>query len=143
MPDFKNWDPGQLAINFKGVDIQGFAEGTMVQVARDEDTFTKVTGAQGDTTRTRSRNKGGKVTITLLQASPTNGKLSTFQKNDERLGTGVGPLLVKDLNGLTLYSARNAWLTKPADAEFAKDPTQRVWVFDCAELQMFTDGAVS
>lgn len=142
MADFKNYDPGEISVSFKGLDLGGFFDGTFVSVERDEDTFAKHTGAKGDVTRVRNRNRGGKVTVVINQASPTNDRLSTFHKNDEKFGTGVGVLLIKDSNGFTVYLAKDAWLTRPANGEFGKDAQGRTWVFDCAELEMFTGGSI-
>lgn len=139
---FKNYDPFRVVLSFKGISIQGFMDGTFIQAERTEDAFTMQTGAHGDVTRVRSRNRTATVTATLQAASPTNDLLSAVALEDELFGLGFGSLMIKDLNGTTLAQASTAWIRKLPAAEFAVDASGREWMFDCAELNMFVGGAV-
>lgn len=139
----KNYDPGLVVVTFFGITLTGFHSGTFVKCERDEDTWKKEKGAQGEGVRTRNRNKGGRITLTLQGAAPCNADLSNKALADERNGTGKGPVSVEDLNGTTLWSAKDAWLIKPADLEYADEHTPREWVLDCDELEWFTDGSAA
>lgn len=136
----RTYDPAQVFATFAGIPINGFAEGTFISASRDEDTFTKHTGAGGDVARTRNRNKGGKVSFTLMASSPTNDLLSAQAAADELAGTGAGALLVKDGNGSTVLAAPNAWISKPPAVEFGKELGDREWTIDCDELDMVIGG---
>lgn len=142
MADLKNYDPALVTVTFKGVIIRGYADGTFVNVARDEDTFSKSSGAGGDTVRVRNRNRNGKITITLQAESPTNDQLSAIASLDESTGLGIGSVQVKNGNGTTLCGSAKAWLVKPADTEYAKDAGTREWQIDCHELKMLVGGAL-
>lgn len=142
MPDFKNYDPARVVVTFAGIPIRGYAEGTFVSLERDEDSFEKSVGAQGDVTRVRKRNRAGRATITLQQASPTNDELSARVLLDEQTGAGYGPLMVKDLNGTTLASAAVAWLVRPSSVSFADSAEGREWMIDCAELTLTVGGSL-
>lgn len=142
MPLFKNYDPARVVVTFKGIPIRGYAEGTFVSVERDEDSFEKAVGSQGDVTRVRKRNRAGRATLTLQQSSPTNDELSALALLDEQTGLGYGPLMVKDLNGTTLASAAVAWLVRPASVSFADGAEGREWMIDCAELTMTVGGSL-
>lgn len=133
-------DPGKFPMTFKGVNIVGIADGTYVEVERAEDGWSMYVGADGEVTRVRNRNRTGAVTFTLSQASITNTQLSAIAIADEKGGTGVGPLLIKDLNGETVYAAKEAWIRKIPKGEHAKEATTRQWVIDCAELTMVIGG---
>jgi hypothetical protein len=138
----RQYDPGQVIVNFKGVDISGFAEGTFVNAQREKEAFTKAVGADGAVTRVRSRDRSGMVTVTLQAASPVNDVLSSIAISDEIFGDGVGPLLVKDLLGNTLVDAESAWIRKVPDIEFGDEASSREWAFDCAELTIKVGGNV-
>lgn len=140
---FKNYDPAKVVVTFAGIPIRGFQEGTFVSVERDEDTFEKAVGATGDVTRVRKRNKAGRATITLQQASPTNDELSARALLDEQTGRGYGPFMVKDLNGITLAHAEVAWLVKPASIAFASGAEAREWMIDLADVSMTVGGSVA
>jgi hypothetical protein len=143
MADFKNYDPALISIVFKGITIQGIADGTFVKVARDENSFTKKKGAGGSTVRVRNRNRDGTITLTIQAESQTNDQLSAIVALDESTGAGVGSVQVKNLNGTTLASSAKAWLVKPADVEYATDATDREWIIECHELKMLVGGALA
>lgn len=139
---FRNYDPGRIIVVFNGVQIQGYGPDTFVKCARDEDMFTETAGANGDVVRVRNRNRMGKVTITLQDASPSNDLLSAFAASDELTGLAYGALMVKDLNGTTLVQAANAWVKKMADIEYGSDAGIQEWTIQAAELEMFAGGEI-
>lgn len=143
MPDtMKTYDPALVIGTWGGIPVVGVADGTFFKVVRDEDTFSKKTGAAGEVTRVRNRNRGGSIEITVLQSSSFNDVLAAGHAIDEASGLGVKPFFLKDLSGTTLVQANNSWVKKPADGEFAKDATNRTWILDVDDLQIFTGGLV-
>lgn len=138
---FKNWDPGRVALSFKGSPIVGIAKGTFVAVERSEDAFSTDTGSNGDVTRVRNRNRTGTVTITLQAASPSNETLTAYALVDEEFGLGVGAIQVEDLNGTMLAHGENAWIRKLPATEGAAEASDREWVFEVAELEISLAGA--
>lgn len=137
--EFGNWSPDQLVFVFGGADIQGFADGTFIKAVRNEKSFKVKVGAAGAVTRIRSRNFTGMVTVILQSISASNDVLQAFQTLDEEAtpaspGAGIKPLLIKDLNGLTLATAEKAWVTKVPDFERSDDGPNTEWEFECARL---------
>jgi hypothetical protein len=128
------YDPAQVVVTWGPYLLSGFMDGTFINVQRDEDAFFKKIGADGEVSRTRNRNRGGSATFTLKHTSSSNDALSAEAVNDELLGTGIYPLLVKDLFGTTLRHAPHAWVKKVADAEFAKEESGREWILDCDQI---------
>lgn len=139
---FRNYDPGRIVMVWNGIQIQGIGPDTFVKAVRNEDNFTEQVGANGDVVHVRNRNRTGKVTFTLQDASPTNDQLSALANADERTGLGYGALMIKDLNGTTLIQCANARIQKYADAEYAADGGTNDWILMCAELEMFLGGEV-
>jgi len=78
--------------------------------------------------------------VTLLQTSASNDALSALMALDEASGDGVGPLLLKDLSGRSLYSAETCWLEKPADGEYARDISDREWGVKTDKLNVLVGG---
>lgn len=140
MSGFATYDPGKVVVNVGGIPIEGFADGTFVNVERSSDTFTKSTGADNRTTRIKQGDKSGTITITLSQSSPSNDVLSGIMLLDETTNDGVVPILVKDLLGTTLAVSAYSWIRKPPAAPFAKSISNREWIFDCADLNMYIGG---
>ncbi len=144
MANFNNYDPLKVIVTLGPILFVGFVEGSMITVSRDNETFTKRTGAGGDVTRVRSHDRSGRVTVRLMQSSLTNDDLSARHRQDELLGTQYAPLMVKDLNGTTLMTAPNAWVVKPADIELAgNEASDREWMIDCDELIGVVGGAIA
>lgn len=134
------WDPGQFVVSFRGNILTGFAPGTFLRVERNEDSFSLVVGSDGEAARARSRNRSGKVSVTLMQTSPSNDVLSAALAIDELGGDGTGALLVKDLSGRTIVEAESAWVTKPPGAEFGNEVGSREWTLETGRLDMTIGG---
>jgi hypothetical protein len=132
--------PEKVAVILGGNIITGYADGTFVKVERNAETWTTVTGADGEVTRVKSADKSGKIVVTIKQSSDSNDILSDLFLADESSLQGYLPVLVKDANGRSLHAAQNAWIGKPADAEYGKDLTNREWTLHCDQIITFVGG---
>lgn len=120
--------------------IKGLAEGDSVAVDRESDSFSDSAGLDGEVTRSGSKDKRGTVTIRLQQTSADNDFLSALSQADEKAGTGVVPLLIRDTNGTTIYASNEAWIRKPAAGSVSREAGEREWPIRCANLEMFHGG---
>lgn len=136
----RTYDPAQVLITIGGVPMGGFADGTFLLIDRDEDAFTKVTGADGTSTRVKSNNKAGTLTLTLKQSSPSNDVLSGFAALDELSNTGVVPVLVKDIGGDSVFFSATGWVQKYPASEFGKEINNREWILDLVDVDIFVGG---
>jgi len=134
------YDPEKVDVIIGGAIMSGFADGTFVSIERDEDTFTKVTGADGRTSRAKSANKSGRVTLTLQQTSLSNNVLSGFALEDEVTSKAIKAILIRDSLGSTNIASGAGWVVKPASVEFSKEISNREWTIDCADLFMGVGG---
>ena len=133
----RTYDPKAVVITVGGAPMSGFADGTFLTVDRDENAFTKVTGADGTSTRVKSNNRSGSLTLTLKQSSPSNDILSGFAALDELTNSGVVPILIKDLSGNSLFFSATGWIQKYPSSDFAKEISNREWVMDLVDVDMF------
>lgn len=140
--ELHTYDPLQVVLVFKGLRIQGFADGTFIKVERSQDTWSDQVGADGQMTRVRTRDQSGTITITLVAASQSNRDLALLAQEDEDFGTGVGTASVRDLNGLDLHKGESGWIKKPPPAEYGKEAGNREWVIRIQKLQTFSGGSV-
>lgn len=138
---FANYSPDLITLTWGGIAFAGYADGTFVTAERDEDAYTKKTGATGAVVRVRSLNHGGSVKVVLQQSSYTNDLLTAAYVTDQSFGSFLTqPLMLKDLNGTTLIHCANAWIKKLPSIEFGKDLSNREWTFDCANIDTFVVG---
>lgn len=137
---FASYDPKQVNVIVGGAPIGGYADGNFVEITFEEEQFKKVTGADGLTSRAKTNNHSGSISITLQATSSSNDVLSLLWNADRRTNGGVVPILVKDSSGRTLAAAAHAWIKKLPDVAFGKEISERTWEFDCAELEIFVGG---
>jgi hypothetical protein len=136
----KTYDPKNISIILGGKIITGFADGTWIEVDRNEDAWTLKVGVDGEGARAKNNNKSGKVTITLMQTSSSNDVLSAYALADELGNAGAVPFFMKDSNGSSLFTALTMWVKKMAKADNAKEVKERVWVLETDELIMNVGG---
>lgn len=142
MAQVRTFDPKLVVLVVGGIPIAGYPDGTFLEYEDDEDAYEKETGVDGFTTRVKSNNNGGKLTITLSQSSPSNDVLSTFANADKLSNTGVVPVLLKDLGGTTAVFSPSAWVQKKASSPFAKSIQARQWILDMADVDSHIGGNI-
>lgn len=143
MARFSEYDPDQVIVSVGGADIEGFAPGNFVTIAMDNDAFNMTVGTQGDVTRSRLTNKAGKITVRLMQTSPSNDLLSTIHNLDQVTpnGGGVFAVAVRDsATGRAFWNGASAWIVKAPDVQFDAQDTPREWVIQVAKLERFDAG---
>ena len=128
------YDPKAVAMVFDGQIIDGFADGTFVEVERNSDTWTLQMGADGDATRSKSNDRSGQIRFTLRQNAPANAVLSAAAQRDELNNTGLTSSTVVDANSGDIHSAPTSWVKKPAAAPYAKEAGDRQWIVETDEL---------
>lgn len=134
------YNPKKVLVSFGPILISGYADGVFIEAARNNQSVNLAVGSTGAGARAISNDKSGTVTITLLQSATVNALLSAAQKLDEATGDGVEPLLIKDLSGLDVISAPEAWIQQPAAGSYAREIENRVWVFETADLDIAIAG---
>lgn len=142
MTVLKAYDPALISLVFDNQLITGIQDGTFVEISRDEDSFFLHVGGDGEAARARNSNRAGTIKFTLMQSSPSNDVLSALATLDENTGGGVRPVMVKDNSGTTVAQGAQAWIQKPADVTFAKEPSEpREWLIRVADLRTVIGGA--
>ncbi len=130
----KTYDPKKVLVTFGGMPLGGYADGTFVSIKAKSDLFSKKVGADGEIVRSRSNDNTHEVTLTLMQSSPSNTYLSTIKNLDRLANLGIRPLSITDLSGSSLFFWPQAWINKDPDADFAKEASDRAWVFETGNV---------
>lgn len=138
----RTYDPKLIIVTFGVTPIFGFAEGTFLSVERNGDGFEKSKGADGTVDRINKNAFDGMITLTIKQTSLTNDALSAIFNADQLSNAGVFPMLVKDLNGLTLVSAPQAWIKKDPNMEYSDSLGTREWAFDTGPFAVLQGGNI-
>lgn len=135
MGDVKTFDAAEVSVIVGTRRANGLSEGSFVKVTRDAESFTKKTGADGETTRSKTNNKAGKVEITVDQSSDFNDFLSSLEASGL-----IVPIAVIDGSGTTAVFARQGWVLKPADLDKGRDSGENTWTLDTGTIDIFIGG---
>ena len=140
---FKVYDANEVLVSIAGIPVEsGYDDGEFLRIEQEADDFLDKAGTDGEVTRSKSNDRRATISIILMQSSLGNSLLSGLNNIDRSAGNGagVGPLLVQDNQGTSLYTAAECWISKPPDVSFDREPTAREWTLRCANLIRF-DGS--
>lgn len=139
----KVYDANEVTLNVAGLPIEsGFDDGEFIRIEQEAEDFIDKVGTDGEVTRSKTNDRRATVSILLMQSSDGNALLSGLNNLDRLAGNGagVGPLLVRDRQGTSLYAAAECWVSKPPDVSFDREPTAREWTLRVASLERFDGG---
>lgn len=132
----REYDSASVFVTVGGAPINGFAADSKVLIARNSDAFSLQVGSDGEAARSKSNDRSGRMTIRLLQTSPSNDILSAFALADEVTpGGAVVPFACKDLNGGSLHTAQTGWIVKKSDADYVVEAGEREWILETDDLK--------
>lgn len=115
------YDAQKVTVVVGGVIITGFAEKTMVKCSKDENNSSVKYSPKGDSAVAVSHHTGGEIELTLMQTSPSLAYLNLLASKGTRV-----PAWVNSNNEVKeQYGGTQAIITKPADAEFSGEITDR------------------
>ncbi|HSN27245.1 MAG TPA: phage protein [Kofleriaceae bacterium] len=142
--DVKVYTLDQVVISFAGQLInEGYDENEVVTIEPLEEDFKAKRGADGQTTRSKTNNRGATIKLKLMHTSLANNILNAIRNADlaSPNGAGVGVFRVTDLNsGVVLAQADKAWISKPPSAARAKDPSAYEWELEAAVMDFDFSG---
>lgn len=137
MHDFNMYDPEHYSVIFNGIPIEGFAEGDCIEVEFDAEGYQDQVGADGHVMRYKSCDQRATITFSLMANSPTNKILAAMYSADLKApnGIGVGPVLIRDTQGTTLFTGTQAWIQKLPKAVMGQKLGDREWKIRVARLE--------
>ena len=136
----KDYDPKKVVLTIGGHPVEGYADGTFITVSRNNQMWTLQSGASGETARSKSNDRSGTVEIVLMQTSVSNDVLSTKVKDDELNNSGKFVLGIDDEHGKTVIAGLESWVQQQPSTEFAKELSERTWIIETGDLEMFIGG---
>lgn len=129
----KTYDPKRVLISLGSHTVRGYSDGTFINIAAHGDGVTKVVGCDGEVGRSIDPDGTATITITLLQGSSTVKWCQDQYKKDKDTADALFPVLIKDLRGNFLFSAKDAWVSQMPDLEYGKEMANREIEIACGE----------
>jgi Bacteriophage KPP10, Structural protein ORF10 len=130
-------DPDDYSVIFNGIPIEGFAEDDWIDIEYDSEAYQDQIGADGRVVRYRSHDRRATITFSLVATSPSNKVLSAMFNADLNTpnGMGVGPLLIRDKEGVTVFAGTEAWIQKLPKSTIGQRLSNREWKIRVARLE--------
>lgn len=112
-----NYDPMKVTVVIGGLVITGFADSSVVTVARNEDIVSTQVGVQGDVVYSENANQSGTITITLQSTSAALSRLHKMATARQEVD-----VVISDANkdGGEIISANRCRITKVPDSKKEK-----------------------
>lgn len=136
-----SYDPKNVKLVFGPVLVEGFAEGSFVNVEYNEDQFTLQVGSDGESSRSKRNNNSARLTVQLMPGAAANAALSAILSADKAAGAGIFPVALTDLSTGTTFAGANAWLVRDPGYDFQTEAQPREWIIETDNLESFYGAA--
>ncbi|MGY3186447.1 phage structural protein [Lysinibacillus sp. TE18511] len=118
------YDARKVTTVIGSVILTGFPDGTMVKCSKDNDNFVASSGAQGDVAIAINGDGLGTIEVTLSQTSPQVSYMDKLATTSAMVTAWVN----SNNETKEIVGGTKAMVTKPADKEFGKEISSRVYV---------------
>jgi hypothetical protein len=135
----EQYDPQDYSVTFNGIPIEGFDGDDFIDIEFDSEGYQDDIGADGHVVRYKSCDQRATITFTLMATSPTNKFLSVMYNADIKApnGMGVGPILIRNTQGATVFMGAQAWIQKMPKSTLGPKLGSREWKLRVAKLEAF------
>lgn len=125
-----NYNPDEVRALVAGVlPIDGYVDGTFINITKDILPFTAVRTPDGTVARVYNTDQTYTIECTLHNGSKSNDVLTKLWQFDEITnGKGKFPFLVKDHSGTDLFFSTTTWIESPPAMTKSSGVDQRTWV---------------
>lgn len=134
MSDVLTYDPKKNIVILGVRQITGFAEDDMITIKPLGEGMQIFSGADGEVARSIDPNSTFEITVALSTASKSNDYFSALYNADRKNGSGVLPLVIKDLSGSTLFFARQAWVQNFPESKRGRKIDTQEWVLNTGQV---------
>lgn len=112
----QTYDPKKVMVIWGGVVLTGYAEGSIVNCEKNEESSNAKVGALGEVTQMINSDNTGTITVSLSNNSPSLGMLTS-----DAQAHSIKPIQVIDMNTEALNAGGSeAWVIKTPDLNKAK-----------------------
>lgn len=123
------------AVTQKLIQVQGYAEGTFIEIERSGESWTGSSSADGVVNaRSRKASKFGTIKFTLHESSQSNDPLTELYLDDEKYGSDGGKAIctisIVDNAQRERCVVSDAYLKMPAGITKGDEMGARTWTFE-------------
>lgn len=128
-----NYIPEEVYVVIAGIlNAEGFAEGSFINIVKDEMPYRSRTTSDGQTVRIYRNNQTYTVELTFHIGSASNDFLTKLWQLDEISQRGKFPLFIKDGNGSDLFFSATSWIEGLPTLNKSTNVDTRTWRIKCS-----------
>lgn len=137
----RTFSPQNVGLNILGVDVSGYADGTFIEVTRNEPNSSYTSGADGTVGLTKNANKTGIIKVTLMQNALANLVFAGIQSEQDKSDSDLirGPASIFDPSGSLFVRVENAHIQTPPGLSVSKEQEPRTWEFFCESIDFLAN----
>lgn len=133
MAEIASYCPDIVTVLVAGfIKVDGFVDGTFVQIDKDEMPYSSVRMPDGTVARKHSDSQTYTITITIHSASTANDLFTKLWQLDELTQMGKFPLMIKDQSGTDLLFSTESWIESIPSMIKSNTIDPRTWVIKSA-----------
>lgn len=133
MASIATYTPEEVYVVIAGIlNADGFAEGTFINVSKDDAPYRSRTTADGVTVRLYRDSQTYTVELTFHIGSTSNDFLTKLWQLDEITQRGKFPLLIKDGSGSDLFFSATSWIEGLPTMVKSTNFDNRTWRIKCS-----------
>lgn len=136
MSDVATYNPLKVKIALGNHTVTGFAEDSFIVIEPLGDGVTSKAGCDGEIVRSVDPNNRFTVKLALLWSSPTHRFLEQMYIKDKTDGTGMFPILMKDITGQEKFVCDAAWVTKQPATTKGKEAQNKEWTLETGQAEL-------
>lgn len=141
MATLATYSPEDVIVLIAGiVELNGFVDGTFISIEKDIPFFTKKESADGKMSRVFRPSTSYTVKLNLANTSASNDVLSVLSTADQLTQMAKFPMIIKDLNGSSLFFSTSCWIQSSPSIDFDTNISTRQWTIVAHGASMFTGG---
>lgn len=133
MASIATYTPEEVYVVIAGIlNADGFAEGTFINISKDDSPYRSRTTADGITVRLYRNSQTYTVELTFHIGSTSNDFLTKLWQLDEITQRGKFPLLIKDGSGSDLFFSATSWIEGLPTMVKSTNFDTRTWRIKCS-----------
>lgn len=133
MATIATYTPEEVYVVIAGIlNAEGFAEGTFINVSKDDPPYRSRTTADGATVRLYRNSQTYTVELTFHIGSTSNDFLTKLWQLDEITQRGKFPVLIKDGSGSDLFFSATSWIEGLPTMVKSTNFDTRTWRIKCS-----------
>lgn len=127
----RTYSPDKVSLIISGYVVSGILE---MSLEFNSDAFVMQRGIRGQNTRIYNSDSSARLTVEVLQTSPTNDILFQIVKQDKATKSARLDLVISDLSGHTILQSDSAYVTNYPNMRLSTGFNPRVWTFDMLRI---------